>query len=187
VNPFVLLISFAPWIVFGILAGNSLVQLEISLVVCLILAAIVNWSDLKIKLIVPWATLLYFAVMCILVILLHVYAIIPYISLVSNLVLTLIAFGSMVVGNSFTIQYAKREVPKEKWNDPNFIRINQVLTGFWGLLFLLGAVKSVIELISPDFFGIFGDSFLWISMIVGIAFTVKYPAYAKNRLARRRV
>jgi hypothetical protein len=54
-------------------------------------------------------------------------------------------------------------------------------------LFLLGAVKSVIELISPDFFGIFGDSFLWISMIIGIAFTVKYPAYAKNRLARRRV
>jgi hypothetical protein len=185
VNPLILLISFAPWIVFGVLAGHSLVQLEISLVVCLILAVLVNWYDLKNKLIVPWATLLFFAAMCILVILLQVYAIIPYIGLASNLVLTFIAFGSIVVGNSFTIQYARKEVPKEKWNDPNFIRINLVLTGFWGFLFLLGTVKSVIELFAPDFFGLFGDAFLWLSMIIGIAFTVKYPAYARRRLTQR--
>jgi hypothetical protein len=184
VNPLTLLISFSPWIVFGVLAGHSLVQLEICLVVCLLLSVAVNWTDLKNKLIVPLATFLYFLIICLLVIPLQMYVVIPYIGLASNLVLTLIAFGSIAVGNSFTIQYAKKEVPKEKWNDHNFIKINQVLTGFWGLLFLIGTVKSIIELFIPDYFGVVGDAFLWISMIIGIAFTVKYPVYKRKQIAQ---
>lgn len=184
-NPLTLLISFSPWIVFGVLAGHSLVQLEISLVICLLLSVVVNWTDLKNKLIVPWATLLYFILVCLLIIPLQVYTIIPYIGLASNIVLTLIAFGSIMVGKSFTIQYARKEVPEDKWNDVHFIRINQIITGFWGVLFLLGAIKSLIELYIPDYFGVFGDGFLWISMIVGIAFTVKYPPYAKKKIAQK--
>jgi len=185
VNPLTLLISFSPWIIFGVLAGHSLIQLEACLVICLLLSVVVSWSDLKNKLIVPWVTLLYFFIICVLVIPLKFYAVIPYIGLISSLVLTLIAFGSIAIGSSFTIQYAKKEVPKEKWNDPNFIRINQVMTGFWGLLFLIGAVKSVIELFIPDFFGVLGDAFLWISMIIGIAFTIKYPPYARKKIAEK--
>ncbi|PWR74272.1 hypothetical protein [Methanospirillum lacunae] len=184
-NPLTLLISFSPWIVFGVLAGHSLVQLEICLVICLLLSVVLNWTDLKNKLIVPWATLLYFIIVCLLVIPLHVYEIIPFIGLASNVVLTLIAFGSIAVGKSFTIQYARKEVPQERWNDIHFIRINQVITGFWGLLFLLGTIKSIIELYIPDYFGVFGDAFLWISMIVGIVFTVKYPPYAKKKIAQK--
>lgn len=184
-NPITLLISFAPWILFGIIPVNDLLQLEIVLVIALILSILLNWNDLKQKLIVPLVTFVFFVVICILIIPLQMYGIIPYISFISNAVLTVIGLGSLAVGVPFTIQYAKKEVPKEKWTDPNFFRINQVMTGFWGFLFLLGLLKSTAELMYPDYFGTFGDAFLIISMVIGIVFTMKYPPYARKKLSQK--
>ena len=75
----------------------------------------------------------------------------------------------------------KRDVPRERWENPVFIQINKDLTAFWGILFFLGLLKSIYTFYYPDSLGIFGDAYMWISIIVGIVFTMKYPAYAKKR------
>ena len=51
-NPLILLISFSPWILFGIIAGHSLLSLEIALGVSLLTSFIVGFKDLKKKMIV---------------------------------------------------------------------------------------------------------------------------------------
>lgn len=180
-NPIVFLISFMPWILFGLFAGHSLVELETALIVSLVISVIVGYRDMRNKLIVPWVTFSFFLGMVIALIVLGWYSIIPYIGIASNTVLTGIAFGSLAIGIPFTIQYAKRDVPRERWENPVFIHINKILTAFWGILFFLGLLLSVYKFFYPDTLGIFGDAYMWISIIVGIIFTMKYPAYAKSR------
>lgn len=180
-NPIIFLISFLPWILFGLFAGHSLVELEIALMFSLVVAVIVGYRDMRDKLIVPWITVSFFIFMVVALIVLNWYGIIPYIGIASNAVLTGIAFGSLAIGIPFTIQYAKRDVPKERWENPVFIQINKTLTFFWGILFLIGLLKSIYEFYYPDAFGIIGDAYMWISIIIGIVFTMKYPDYAKKK------
>ncbi len=185
-NPLILLISFSPWILFGILAGHSLLSLEIALAVSLITSILVGFRDLAKKMIVSWATLIFFISACLLVMVFQVYAIIPYLGIGSNIVLTLIAFGSLAAGLPFTMQYSRQEVPRERWNNPEFVRINQVLTGGWGVLFLFGLINSAIDLLHPGFLGIIGDASMYITILIGIIFTVKYPPYAKKRYQEKK-
>ncbi|KAF5061537.1 hypothetical protein DSECCO2_314370 [anaerobic digester metagenome] len=180
-NPIVFLISFLPWILFGLFAGHSLVELETALIISLVISVIVGYRDMRDKLIVPWVTFSFFVGMVVALIVLQWYSIIPYIGIASNTALTGIAFGSLAIGIPFTIQYAKRDVPRERWENPVFIQINKVLTAFWGILFLLGLLLSIYKFFYPDTLGIFGDAYMWISIIVGIVFTMKYPAYAKAK------
>ncbi len=183
-NPIKLLISFSPWILFGILAGHSLTQLEIALVLSLILSVIVGFKDLKAMMIIPWVTFLFFLGAIILITGLKLYGFIPYLGIASNAALTLVTFGSLLVGVPFTIQYARKEVPRERWNDPEFFRINQVLTGFWGLLFLINLSKSVYDFYYPGALGFIGNALLWVNIIIGIVITKTYPAYARGRIHR---
>ena len=180
-NPIIFLISILPWILFGLFAGHSLLELETALIVSLVISVIVGYRDMRDKLIVPWVTFSFFIFMVIALVVLQWYSIIPYIGIASNTVLTGIAFGSLAIGIPFTIQYAKRDVPRERWENPVFIHINKILTAFWGILFFLGLLLSVYKFFYPDTLGIFGDAYMWISIIVGIIFTMKYPAYAKKR------
>jgi len=180
-NPIIFLISFLPWILFGIFAGHSLIELEIALLLSLVISVIVGYRDMRGKLIVPCVTFSFFLFMVIALIVLQLYSIIPYIGMASNLVLTGIAFGSLAIGTPFTIQYAKRDVPKERWENPVFIHINKILTSFWGVLFLLGLLISIYKFFYPGALGIFSDAYMWISIIVGVIFTMKYPDYAKKR------
>jgi len=180
-NPLVLLISFSPWILFGILAGHNLFELEAALVICLIATILIGYRDLAKKMIVSWATLLFFGINCLLLLVFHQYEIIPYLGIASGAVLTLIAFGTLAAGLPFTVQYARREVPRERWDNPSFIRINQVLTAGWGVLFFMGLTKSVIEFLYPDVLGVIGDSSMYLTIIIGVLFTIWYPPYAKKK------
>lgn len=180
-NPIVFLISFLPWILFGLFAGHSLTELKNTLIICLVISVIVGSRDMRDKLIVPWVTFTFFVGMVIALIALQWYSIIPYIGIASNTVLTGIAFGGLAIGTPFTIQYAKRDVPRERWENPVFIHINKVLTAFWGILFFIGLLLSLYKFFYPDTLGLFGDAYMWISIITGIIFTMKYPDYAKKR------
>jgi len=100
----------------------------------------------------------------------------------SNGTLTLVTFVSLLVGVPFTIQYARKEVPRERWDNQEFFRINQMLTGFWGLLFLINLSKSVYEFYYPGTLGFVGNALLWVNIVIGIVITKKYPAYARRRM-----
>ncbi len=106
---------------------------------------------------------------------------------ISNITLTVIAVGSILVRMPFTLQYAREQTPREFWDSPAFLRINDVITGFWGLAFLVSSVS-----------GFYGDFVLgdnnnlwtgWIiqtgAMLVAVQFTAWYPDYATARAVER--
>lgn len=183
-NPAVLLLSFSPWIIFGILAGMESIQIRIALLIALVAAVVVTYSDLKQRYILPWVTLVFFILVSFIVIILQVDLIVPYLGILSNSVLTGIAFGSLAVGMPFTLQYAKKEVPEEWWEEPLFIRINQELTAFWGFLFLISLIISVYKFIHHGSLGFIGDSALWFVLLSGVVVTVFYPDYKIKKVIR---
>ncbi len=92
----------------------------------------------------------------------------------------------MLARMPFTIQYAREETPREHWHNPVFIRINYVITGAWGVAFLIAAIA-----------GYYGDAVLkdnnniwtgWIIQIgaelAAVQFTTWHPRYAQARALR---
>ena len=101
----------------------------------------------------------------------------------SSLALAAFTFGSLLVGDPFTLPYAKETTPREYWDFPVFLRINRVITLVWALAFTLAAAA-----------GLYGDAVLdqpdnfWTAWIIPIAamlfafsFSEWYPDVAAQK------
>ncbi|KOY59535.1 hypothetical protein ADK59_02605 [Streptomyces sp. XY332] len=185
-------IGMAPWIIFSLLVGPGRFEIAVVLalaatVVLVAAGRIVNrgstWKLLEI------ADLVFFTAMAVI----GAFAsdgtrrwLETYAGEVSNIALFLIAFGSMAVRMPFTLQYAREQVDPAYWHTPTFLRTNYLITGVWGLAFLVAAVA-----------GAYGDLVLhnpnniwtgWIIQILAIVaalrFTAWYPDVARARALR---
>ena len=58
--------------------------------------------------------------------------------------LTLIVFGSILVGKPFTEPYAREQAPEQVWRTARFHELNRRLSAVWGLAFLLGTISLII-------------------------------------------
>jgi hypothetical protein len=104
----------------------------------------------------------------------------------SSLALAAFTFGSLLVGNPFTLPYAKETTPREHWDSPIFLRINRVITLVWALAFTVAAAA-----------GLYGDAVIdqpdnfWTAWIIPIAamlfafsFSEWYPDVASAEAPR---
>jgi hypothetical protein len=57
--------------------------------------------------------------------------------------LTVIVFGSVLIGHPFTEGYARQQAPREVWDSPHFHAFNRKISAVWGLAFLVGAISLV--------------------------------------------
>lgn len=82
----------------------------------------------------------------------------------SSLALAAFTLGSLLVGNPFTLPYAKEATPREYWESPIFLSVNRIITLVWALAFTVAAAA-----------GLYGNSILdqpdnfWTAWIIPIA------------------
>jgi hypothetical protein len=62
----------------------------------------------------------------------------------SHAALTLIVFGSILLGRPFTESYARQTVPASSWNTPEFHAVNRRISAVWGLAFLAGTASLIL-------------------------------------------
>jgi hypothetical protein len=62
----------------------------------------------------------------------------------SHIALTVLVFGSIVVGRPFTESYARESAPETVWRTRRFHDLNRQISAVWGLAFLLGSLSLVI-------------------------------------------
>jgi hypothetical protein len=72
------------------------------------------------------------------------------ISLLSSLTLSLISWGSLLRGKPFTLEYAKIKVPQKYWDSFLFLRVNSIMTSFFGVVFSLEVGVKILRLLRPD-------------------------------------
>src|ERR1019366_3638412 len=61
----------------------------------------------------------------------------------SHTALTLIVFGSILIGHPFTESYAREKTPAALWDTPEFHAINRRISAVWGLAFLAGTISRI--------------------------------------------
>ncbi|MFI5618745.1 hypothetical protein [Streptomyces sp. NPDC051567] len=184
-------VGMAPWIVFSVLVGPG--RFEPAVLTALACVAVLVVGGRIVRRGTSWKLLevsdvVFFAVMA----LVGAFAspgthrwLETYAGEVANVALVVIAFGSMALRTPFTLQYAREQVDRAYWHSPVFLRTNDVITGVWGLAFLVAAVA-----------GAYGDlvlrnpNNLWTGWIIQIAaivaalrFTTWYPAVVRARAA----
>jgi hypothetical protein len=140
-----LLIGFIPWLLFLLLSGHSLTSLESAIIVSLVASLTFGFDDLKRGYILTWGTLLFFCFCAIFVNLLSVLWVATYMDLLSNAVLSSIMWLTILVRKPFALQYARRDVPREQWNDPQFIQGCRFITLVWASLMSVAAGLSILR------------------------------------------
>ncbi len=172
--------SFLPWILFSVIPVHNRGQLIFTLLFLLIFAILTSFKQLKKAFILPWATVIFFALMSIIIIVLKQYWVTHYLGVLANFVLWVIASGSLVVNKPFTAQYAREQVSKDKWQTDTFIFINKKLTLILSLFFTFSLVVSVLRLFLPQFNHWIFQSLQWSSMLVAIWLCVWFPKWYRR-------
>ena len=178
-----LLTGFLPLIAYGVLAGSSLQSVVTALGVGVIVTIIAGIYDLKKGMILSWATLVLFAALFTAVGVLGMTWILPGISMLIYAGLALVAFGSILAKTPFTLQYAREMVDRNLWENPVFIRVNVLMTGVWGSVFVINLILSYLTLVSPQAFGWITSPLTYVVLIAGIVFTISYPRYLMKKHA----
>lgn len=175
-------VGFIPWILFWSLSGPGLWTPAI-LGGLAAATGLVMWRWLKRRDVktMEIVTLGYFIVHVVVTLALGSSSLKTYGPVANSLVLAGMAFGTLAMKNPFTYQYAKEDWGEEYWNDPAFIRINEIITGVWGGIFtvnaLLGAAAAAFPALALWFVVILPSA----GVIVGIIFSSLFPNYAARK------
>ena len=178
-------LGFISWIMFLFLAGDTLPSLERAIIICLFVSLIFGYKQLRDGFILQWGTVLFFALCAILVNLLHIVVIAKSMGIIANGFLAAIIWITILTGKPFTLQYARADLPRERWNDPYLVQSCQFIAIFWGALLTFSTLVSCFRLLKPDAYPGWVYSAISISTIIGgSVFTQLYKKY-KRKLSRR--
>ena len=116
------LLGFASWIVFLFLSGSTLTSLERALIISFIISVILGYKQLRSGFILQWGSVLFFAWCIIMVNFLQNVIIAKNMGIIANGFLASIIWLTILVGKPFTLQYAREDLPRDRWNDPRLVR-----------------------------------------------------------------
>ena len=174
------LLGFIPLIAYGVLAGVS--SVTIALVAAIATSLIIGWTDLRNGMMMAWANVVIFGSTLIAISVLGIVWIIPYMGILIYATLAAFTFGSILIGMPFTLQYARRMVDRTLWEKPRFIRVNVMITGIWGGVFLINLGLRNIAFITPGFIGRIAQVSMYIVLAAGALFTIWYPEHVRKNL-----
>jgi hypothetical protein len=130
------LLCFSPWLAFLIIARDSLLQVKIALAVAFALTIVMGITKLH-RGILLWAGLAFFAAASIAVIGFDNAWTERHLGVLANGTLAAASFFGMARGRPFTLDYAKSHTDPALWESPLFLRTNNMLTGVWGVAFIV--------------------------------------------------
>jgi hypothetical protein len=138
--------SFSPWLLFlmGVRVGNVYWGAGLAAVAAIVVLARAT-SRHKAHLF-DVVGVVYFVGLLVLLAIIHPGDISTwgrYAQAVAHGSLTVIVFGSVLVGHPFTEGYAREQAPREVWNTPRFHAFNRKISAVWGVAFLVGTISLV--------------------------------------------
>jgi hypothetical protein len=172
-----IMIPFAPWIVFALLAGNSLSSVKTAIVISLVATILIGYKDLRAGLILSWATLGFFIFSLITVVFMTNIWVLERLNVLVYLILASVTWIGIIIGRPFVLDYARQEVDKSRWQDPKFLRVVRDMTVFWGITFLVDLGIAVYQMTNQ---GVILKSAQYLVMLIAIVFTAYYPSWVRR-------
>ena len=177
-----LLLSFAPWIAFLIIARDTLHRVEIGLVAALTLSVVMAALKLH-RGIIMYVGVTFFTGATIAVLGFHNMWTIRHLGVLANGALAIGSWVTLLIGRPFTLDYARHHTDPAKWHDPVFIRVNELLTSVWAATFTANTVIAwvLMKHLMPEWVC---HAASYTALITAAAFTSWYPAQLRKRAAR---
>jgi hypothetical protein len=82
---------------------------------------------------------------------------------------------SIIVGQPFTLQYARRGTPQEMWSTPDFIWVNYAITAVWAVAFAVMVAADLAIIYVPGLPISLGIGATAVAIIGAAYFTQWYP------------
>lgn len=178
-----LVLSFAPWLAFLALARHSLLQVKIALVVAFALSIGTGVARLS-RGVMLWASLAFFAGATVAVVVLNDMWTLKYMGVLANGMLAAVVWLTLLIKRPFTLEYSKEHTDPSLWNDPTFLRTNNIIAAVWGISLgfntALALAKIASGLALPNLPAIAYDAFSYASLVAAALFTVWYPRYVRQ-------
>jgi hypothetical protein len=89
--------------------------------------------------------------------------------------------STLLVHRPFTLGIARQKAPKEVWNSPWFLRMNNVITTVWGVSFLVAAAILAV-LVANDAVTAVTLACQVVGFAIPAVFTHRYPTIVRNRV-----
>lgn len=179
---FKLLLAFAPWISFLIIARDSLFRLKLGLVVAFVLVVVMGITRLH-RGIILWAGLVFFTYATAAVVLLNNMWTAQHMGVMANGALAVSTWLTIAIKKPFTLDYAREHTDPSLWDNPLFIRTNVVIASVWGLTFSVNTILAWGK-IKHFILSELGYEVISYTLLIGTAvFTTRYPNYVRRRLA----
>jgi len=175
-----LILSFAPWISFLIIAHGSLFRLKVGLIVAALLTIVMAVTKLH-RGIIMWVGLVFFSYATIAVVGLEHMWTIHNMGILANGALALGTWVTLAMGKPFTLEYAREHTPAAHWNNPMFIRTNVLLTSVWGLAFSIGTALAWLKTYDRSLSDLTYELVNYAFMLSAITFTNWYPNVVKRK------
>jgi carotenoid cleavage dioxygenase len=179
-----LILGFLPWLLFLFISGHTLASLERAIVISLITCLIFGFGDLKRGFILQWGTLIFFSMCAITINLFHLMWMAKYMDLLSNSALAFVMWFTLLTGKPFVLQYARRDLPPERWNDPGMIQGCRQMTIVWASLMSLSVLLSIIR--RTSLLSLPGWVYFGLSLVI-IAAGLTYTTVFKRRKRLKRL
>ena len=176
------LLGFMPWLLFLFFSGQTFSSLERSIIIGLLASLIFGFKELRRGFLLQWGTLIFFIACAITVNLMKSVWVAKSMGVISNGSLAFLIWGTIFAGKPFTLQYARAELPQERWDDPALIRSCRFMAVVWALLLTFLALMAYLKNSNPTLWPDWINFGISITVIVGgIVFTSLYKKYKRNQ------
>lgn len=140
-----IVVSFVPWFFYWVFLSCGM--LHAAAFSGLVAALALNVKDLRAGRgkILPIGTLIFFFVLSILTLCVHLRLLWAWVPLAGPATLALITLVSILIGKPFTLQYARESVAREYWESKPFILANYRITWAWFTAFLVMSVPDILD------------------------------------------
>jgi hypothetical protein len=176
------LLGFIPWLLFLFLSGHTLASLERSIVISLLASVIFSFKELRKGFILQWGTIIFFVACTITINFMHIVFFAKNMGIISNGFLACIIWVTIFAGKPFTLQYAKADLPKERWDDPGLIRSCRFIAIVWAILMTFSTLIACFRILNPTLYPgwVYFDISI-ASILGGSVFTILYKKYRRNQ------
>jgi hypothetical protein len=177
-----LLMAFAPWLAFLVIAHDTLYRVKLGLIVALVLSIVMGVARLH-RGIILWVGLVFFGCATVAVVAMEDMWTLRHMGVLANGALAAGAWLTILVGKPFTLDYAREHTDPSLWDDPRFLRSNSIITSVWAATFTLNAGLAFAKMAHAGLSDLTYEVISY-ALLVGTAlFTTWYPAHLRRSRA----
>jgi hypothetical protein len=177
---FKMLLTFAPWIAFLIIARDSIFRLKLGIIVAAVLTVVMVVTRLH-RGVIMWVGIIFFSYALAAVALLNDMWTVRYMGVLANGALAGGTWVGIALKRPFTLEYAREHADPSLWDDPLFLRTNYFLTVTWAMAFTINATLAWQRSVRPVMPGWAYETISYTLLVSAMFISTWYPQYVKRR------